>query len=190
MNFENIVSAEFPELDGREAMGGYTSLAYLAVLSDIDTFPTEPDVETITAVNQAAVLTGNFAMETGKHFYEVRVKPRSLQFTPEGQGETGGKSFKTKGQFFIPGIDADSMGLARFLNNKYGVLIIPDPSGKHRICIGTKNLPCEFSATGEGGASPADAKGITINFEADSFAPGWIYNGSIALDGSTVNAIS
>ena len=190
VNFGLIDTVNFPTIDGREAMGGYTSIAYLALLTDIETFPSEPDIETVTTAADLVKLIDSFVMKSNKYFYEVRVKPRSTQFTPEGQGEVGGRSFKAKGSFFIPGMDDESMGLARLLNNKYGVLIIPDPDGKHRICIGTEALPCEFAPTGASGAAPADAKGFTFNYECDSFAPGWIYNGSIAISGSVVPAIS
>lgn len=190
LNFGAITSLATPDIDGREAMGGYPSVAYLALLDDIETFPTEPDVETITTVAAAAKLTGTFDMKAAKYFYTVRVKPRSIQFTPEGQGEVGGKSFKVKGSFFIPGIDDDSMGLARVLNNRYGVLVIPDPDGQNRICIGTYNLPAEFGATGASGQAAADAKGFTFNFECDSFAPGWIYNGAIPLSGTQIDPLS
>lgn len=190
LNFGAITTITTPEIDGRESMGGYTSIAYLALINDIEGFPSEPDVETIQAVIAAAKLTGAYTMKQDKYFYMIRVKPRSIQFTPEGQGEVGGKSFKVRGSFMIPGIDDESMGLARVLNNRYGILILPDPDGKNRINIGTNALPCEFSATGESGQAAADAKGFTFNFECDSFAPGWIYNGAIPLSGSTVGAIS
>ncbi len=189
-NFGLIANMTFPDVDGREAMGGYTSVAYLALKSDIATWPTEPNIETATNVNQLAKLIGNFTMAQSKYFYRVYVKPGTSQFQPEGQGEVGGKSFKPKGQFFIPGIDDASMGLARMLNNKFGVLILPDPDGHHRICVGTEALPCEFKPTGDSGQKAADAKGFTFAFETDSFAPGWIYEGSIPLSGSTLSGVS
>jgi len=189
-NFGSIANMTFPDVDGREAMGGYTSVAYLAFKSDIATWPTEPNIETATNVSQLAKLLGSFIMAEGKFFYKVMVKPGTSQFQPEGQGEVGGKSFKPKGQFFIPGIDDDSMGLARLLNNKFGVLILPDQDGKHRICVGTEALPCEFKPTGDSGQKAADTKGFTYSFETDSFAPGWIYEGPIPLSSGSVVGVS
>jgi hypothetical protein len=190
VNFGAIANPTFPDIDGREAMGGYTSIAYIALKSDIATWPTQPDIETVTKVGDLAKLLGAFVMKEGKYFIKVMVKPGTSQFTPEGQGEVGGKSFKPKGQFFLPGIDDETMGLSRLLNNKFGVVILPDPDGNHRICVGTEELPAEFKPTGESGQKAADVKGFTYAFEADSFAPGWIYEGAIPLSGGSVVGVS
>jgi hypothetical protein len=106
------------------------------------------------------------------------------------QGDTGGKSYAPKGEFFIPGIEPQSMGLARLLNNKFGVVVLPDADGKHRIWVGTGSLPCEFKPSGDSGAKAADVKGFKFEFSTDSFAPGWIYEGPIPLSGSTVVGVS
>lgn len=189
-NFGSIANMTIPDVDGREAMGGFTATAYLAFISEIETFPTLPDIETVTDVGDLVKLIGSFVMKQGKYFYEVKVPPSTSKFTPAGQGEIGGKSFKPKGDFFIPGVDDQSMGLARMCNNKFGIVILTDPDGKHRICIGTNDLPCTFSPTGEGGQKPADRKGFTFTFETDSFAPGWIYEGPIPLSGGDITGIS
>lgn len=193
LNFGAITDASFPAIDGREAMGGYGSVLYLALHKDISAtgWPAQPDIEAVTNVNELALLSGSFTMEDGMYFYKVKVKPGSLKVTPEGQGEVGGHSFRQKGEFFIPGIDADTAGIARLLNNMYGVVIIPDQGGNFRTCYGTYDLPCEFAISGDSGASASDAKGITVSFECDSFVPGWIYNGIIPLSATeTVEAVS
>lgn len=186
LNFGAITTVDIVELDGREAMGGYTMTAYLWLLSDVQTFPTQPNKDTVTSVKDLVRLIGNFIMGTGKYMYEVKVKMQTTSFDATGQGETGGKSFKNKISFFIPGIDPSSAGLARYLNNKYGGLIIPDPNGLQRVCIGTKDNPCEFKPSAKSGAKSADVKGFTFEADCDSFAPGWFYEGAIPLSGSTL----
>ncbi len=190
LNFGAIANITTPDVDGRESMGGYTSVAYLAFISDIETFPTEPDIESVTDTKDLAKLVGSFTMKVDKYFYKVRVKPYMSQFNPESQGNVGGRSFRLNGSIYIPGIDDESAGLARMLKSKFAVLILPDPDGKHRICVGTEQLPCEFTPTGASGQVAADDKGFTFNFACDSFAPGWLYEGSIPLSGSTISGVS
>jgi hypothetical protein len=171
-------------------MGGYTAIAYLGFIADIETFPGEPNIETATDVGLVSKLTGAYIMKATKFFFEVKVPPSTSKFSPASQGELGGKSFKNTGEIFIPGIDDQSMGLARMLNNRYAVLIFTDPDGKNRIALGTKDLPVTFTPKGDSGAKGTDKKGFTFTFECDSFAPGWIYEGPIPLTGSVVTGIS
>lgn len=190
LNFGAIANMSFPEIDGRESMGGYTSTAYLAFIEDIETFPTEPDITAVTDVGDLVRLIGSYVMKTGKNFYEVKVPPQTSKHSPESQGELGGKSFKVTGEIYVPGIDAQSMGLARMLNNRFGLLVINDPDGKTRIALGSKSLPLTFTPKGDSGSKGTDKKGFTFTYEADSFAPGWIYDGPVPLSGSIVTGIS
>jgi len=189
-NFAGITSVTMVDLDGRESMGGYTNDAFLYLDSDVSAYPDYPNKETVTDVKDLVRLTGGFTMKNGKYMYRVKVKPQTTNFDAAGQGEPSGKSFKPKVQFFIPGIDPSSAGLARYLNNKMGGLIIPDPDGTHRICIGLKDLLCEFKPSAKSGSKAADAKGFTFDAECDSFAPAWFYEGPIPLSGSTLSGIS
>jgi hypothetical protein len=190
INFGAITTFTPPEVDGTESMGGFGSVAYLAFVSDISAYPNMPDIEAVTDVKDLAKLTGAYTMKAQKYFYKIRVKPNSIKAAPEGQGEVGGRSFKVKGQFYIPGLTVESMGFARLLNNKFGILIVPDQSGSFRLNYGTEDLPLTFAPTGDSGQNPADPKGMTFAFECDSFAPGWVYNGAIPISGTAVAAIS
>lgn len=190
INFGAIANMSFPEIDGREAMGGYTAIAYLGFIADISAFPTEPNIETATDIGAVVKLGGAYIMKENKYFFEVKVPPQTSKFSPASQGELGGKSFKNSGEIFIPGIDDQSMGLARMLNNRYAVLIFTDPDGKNRIALGSKEMPVIFTPKGDSGAKGTDKKGFTFTYECDSFAPGWIYEGPIPLNGANVTGIS
>jgi hypothetical protein len=190
LNFGAIANMSFPEIDGREAMGGYTSIAWLYFTADISQWPIEPNIETATNIDQLAKLSGNYIMKDQKFMFEVKVPPNSTKFSPASQGEMGGKSFKLTGEIYVPGIDADSMGLARMLNNRFAGLVFDDPDNKTRIAVGSKNMPVTFTPKGEGGQKGTDKKGFTFSWECDSFAPGWIYEGAIPLSGSNVTGIS
>lgn len=174
-------------VDGEENMGGFGVVAYLALASDITGWPTEATAPTTLA--EMVILTGNFTMDTNKYFLKILVPPDTLTNDPEGQGEPGGRSFKNKGKFFLPGFDSENRGLARRLNNSRGVIIIPTDDG-YRLMMGSETRPVQFMPSGKSGTKASDAKGFEFSYENDSFAPGYTYNGTIALSGSTLPAIS
>lgn len=189
MSFTSVVMPQKTGYeDGEENMGGFGVVAYLALHSDITGWPTEHSSPEDLA--DMVALHGGFTMAASKYFLKILVPPDTLVNDPEGQGEAGGRSFKNKGKFFIPGLDPDTRGLARRLNNSRGVIIIPTDDG-YRLMIGSETRPAQFSPSGKSGAKAADAKGFEFNYEADSFAPGHTYNGAIVLSGSlTLPAIS
>ncbi len=174
--------------DEPENMGGFTALAYLGFIPHIDSYPTinrNPNTD-----EEAIQLQGNYVMKATKHFIEVYVTPGTFSAIAENQGDTDAKSFHPKGEFFYPGTKLACLALCRKLNNSRGVLIGVDPNTGDRYNWGTKELPVRFKPKVDFGKGPADRRGITIEWECDSFAPAWIYNGSIPLSASTIPAIS
>lgn len=165
-----------------ENMGGFNQIVFFAPIRDIETFPTL--VENPSTDDEAVELAGDFTMKPGKHFIQIYTSPETVKLEPEIQGEHDGKSFKVKGEFFVPGTKNDVVALSRKLANARGVLILVDPNSEERICIGTQNLPAYFSPKLSHGQKHADRRGATIEFESDSFVPGMKYNGLIPLDGS------
>ena len=183
-----VMPAQAGYEDGVENMGGFGILAYIALYDDIDVWPTE--VETPTTLAEMVELEGNFTMKASKYFLKVYVSPNTLDLNPEGQGEAGGRSFKPKGSFLFPTFSATNRGLSRRLNNARGVLIIPDDTGNFRHLLGSETRPVFFKPSGTSGKNAADPKGFNFDFDCDSFAPTYTYNGTIALNGETLPVIS
>jgi hypothetical protein len=191
--FSSLSDANFNAMeanDGDENMGGYGQVAYLALRSNIATYPTIPEADEPTTFEELVALEGNFTFHSGKHFLKILVAPGSLFVNPESQGEyPGAKSFALKGGFTLAGMKPKARAIARILNNSYGVLIIPEEDGT-RMCYGTELHPIHFTPKGDSGKKAADTKRFDFEFAADSFVPGYTYNGSIALDGETLPPIS
>jgi hypothetical protein len=95
--------------------------------------------------------------------------------------------FRSEG--FIAGTSTKNRGLARLINNSYGVLVLLREDGS-RLALGSYQRPLSFKASIDEGQKAADKKGVLISFEASSFVPGYEYYGAIALDGTTLPAIS
>lgn len=174
--------------DEPENMGGFGSIAYIAVTRDIDVFPTIPSSPSTN--EEASTMVGDFTMKTDKSFIQVYSTMGTAGVTAESQGEADAKSFRIKGELFYPGTGQDPLALARKLNNAHGVVIMVDPNTGKRNCWGTKDLYVTFSASCNFGKAAADRRGVTITFETDSFIPAWIYEGEIPLSGSTLPAVS
>ena len=162
-----------------ENMGGFESIAYFAFSRNITQWPTlvkMPDDD-----DEVVVLQGNFAFKDGEGFIQVYSTPGKTGYDAESQGETDCKSFHITGTLFQPTLGISPMALARKINNGHGVIIHTDMDGAVRYVIGDKYRPARFSASATGGKAASDLKGVTINYEADSFCPGYQYNGDIPL---------
>ena len=181
--FTDMTYDDFPE-----NMGGFSSVAYLGFIPHIQSFPTR--VQNPTTDDEAIKLVGNYEMKATKHFIEIYVTPDTFGATAENQGETDAKSFHPKGEFLYPGTQAQCLAFCRKLNNARGIIIGINPNTGERYAWGEQYLPVRFKPKVEYGKAPADRRGATIEWECDSFAPAWVYEGSIPLSGSTVPAVS
>lgn len=174
--------------DEPENMGGFTSIAYIAIKRDIETFPTKTSSPSTN--DECVKLTGDFVMKTDKSFFQVYCTPGTSGATAESQGELDAKSYKVKGELFHPGTGIDALALARKLNNAHGVVIMVDPNTGKRYCWGTSELFVTFSASVNFGKAASDRRSVTITWETDSFVPAWIYEGGIPLSSSTLPGVS
>lgn len=181
------LDANFGAQDGDENMGGLGVICYFGAYSHIATWPTF--TENPSTKDTAIQSIGNFGMVSQKYFIKLYCN-RYPELSPESQGEhIGGKSFKLTGKVTVMGFKKDERFLARVLNNSQGVFIFMNDDGD-RIAMGTQYRPAQFKLIGKTGAAAADMVGFEIEISADSHIPGYEYNGSIPLSGSTIDPIS
>ena len=188
----NMVSLGQPDdltfEDGTENMGGFGSVAYIALRSHIAGYPTESTDH--SDISNLAKLVGDFTFNAGKNFITADCIPQSVGLTSEGQGEhVGSQSFAIKGKFMISGTGAQAKGYARLLNNQYGVIVLINDNGERIVC-GTYQRPARFKVSVPEGEKPSDTKALQVEFTADSFVPGYIYEGVITLNGGSLPAVS
>ena len=178
---------DYLNVEEPENMGGFDSVAYIAPSRYIKTWPTlkkNPSTD-----KELAVYEGEFECVDDKGFVQVYSTPGKTGYSAESQGETDGKSFLIKGSLFQPSLGIEAIALARRLNNAHGVVIVTD-GDNNRYAVGTKGRPARFTASASAGNNAPDPKGVTIEFECDSFLPGTRYDGAIPLlDGEEIPAI-
>lgn len=110
---------------GKDNIGGYSNKAYFARVADIETAPTMTDLSTALA-GQANKLTGDFAMLTGKKFFECYVSDDSGETKEALQGDTNGKSIGLEFSFMVPGSSDEIEDFIRRAKNDDFVFLIPD----------------------------------------------------------------
>lgn len=153
---------------GSDNMGGYKGRVAFIPESAVSAIPTLPTAQKDTAdyVTAAGAFTFVKSGDKPTAIYATRA---SVGYKAEQQGETDCKSYKITGEFFHPGNKIEAAAFARQVCNTPGYLIIESP--EHQQLIGQEGYPCTISASFDGGKAPADKRGWSFTFEADSVAP-------------------
>ena len=153
---------------GSSNMGGYKGRVAFIPESAVKTVPALPADPSQTADYVTATGSFTFIASAGKPtpIYATRATGRHKA---EIQGATDCKSYKITGEFFHPGNGIEAAAFARQVCNTPGYLLIEN--NDHQLLIGQDGLPCTVSASFDGGKAPADKRGYSFTFEADSESP-------------------
>lgn len=153
---------------GSSNMGGYKGrVAFIpeSAVSKVPTLPESPS-EAADYVTAAGSFTFINSGDKPTPIYATRA---TVSYKAEIQGETDCKSYKITGEFFHPGNGIQAAAFARQICNTPGYLLIEN--NDHQLLIGQDGLPCTVSASFDGGKAPADKRGYSFTFEADSESP-------------------
>ena len=153
---------------GSSNMGGYKGRVAFIPESAVSKVPTLPAKPASTADYVTA--EGSFTfINTGDKAIPIYATRATVGYKADIQGETDCKSYKITGEFFHPGNGIDAAAFARQICNTPGYLLIEN--NDHQLLIGQDGLPCTVSASFDGGKAPADKRGYSFTFEADSESP-------------------
>ena len=153
---------------GSSNMGGYKGRVAFIPESAVSKVPTLPAKPASTADYVTA--EGSFTfINTGDKAIPIYATRATVGYKADIQGETDCKSYKVSGEFFHPGNGIDAAAFARQVCNTPGYLLIEN--NDHQLLIGQDGLPCTVSASFDGGKAPADKRGYSFTFEADSESP-------------------
>ena len=153
---------------GSSNMGGYKGRVAFIPESAVKTVPALPAKPIETADYVTA--TGSFTfINSGDKPTPIYATRATVSYKADIQGETDCKSYKITGEFFHPGNGIEAAAFARQVCNTPGYLLIEN--NDHQLLIGQDGLPCTVSASFDGGKAPADKRGYSFTFEADSESP-------------------
>lgn len=164
---------------GSDNMGGYKSrIAFIpeTAVSKVPLLPTKP-------ANTEDYVTAAGAFEfikSGDKPIAIYATRATVGYKAEIQGETDCKSYKITGEFFHPGKKVEAAAFARQICNTPGYLLIEDNDSQQ--LVGQPGYPCMVTSSFDGGKAPADKRGWSFAFEADSVAPVVIMGQAIDLD--------
>lgn len=153
---------------GSSNMGGYKGrVAFIpeSAVSKVPALPESPS-EAADYVTAAGSFTFINSGDKPTPIYATRA---TVSYKADIQGETDCKSYKITGEFFHPGNGIEAAAFARQICNTPGYLLIEN--NDHQLLIGQDGLPCTVSASFDGGKAPADKRGYSFTFEADSESP-------------------
>lgn len=168
----------------QENMGGYGSrvlilpVPWVKSVPSLKTNPTTPE-EMVAVLEDIVMNDGYYAIDG----YTTRDQGEA---NPEGQGSEDNTSFNNKGAFYLPDVNkVESAAQARFLQAVPFIVIYPCDNGEYKM-FGSLERPCYAIAKGKSGKKASDANGFTIEWSADSVAPGIFYRGVLPLDPTNV----
>lgn len=168
----------------QENMGGYGSRVLILPV---------PWVESVPALNMSpttptemVVVTTDIVMKEGFYAIDGYTTRDQGEANPEGQGSEDNTSFNNKGSFYLPDVNkVESAAQARFLQAVPFIVIYPCDNGEYKM-FGSIERPCYAISKGKSGKKASDANGFTIEWSADSIAPGIFYRGALPLDPTNV----
>jgi hypothetical protein len=170
------------DLPGGCNPGGIAQRVYFAYHEDVKTWPTKPDLETVTDLEDLALLTGDIAMNTGKRMWELYLTDETGEFKIEMVGEKDGKSFVEHLSLFHPGLTKKVIGFINSAKNANLVFIVEDGSGQLYL-MGDAGTPATLAASPDGigtGKATADRRGASLEFTWKT-CNAYVYEGEIPL---------
>ena len=161
--------------------GGCSQEWYWCFWDEVLTFPSLPALDAVGDVNTKALLTGSFAMKTGKQFYKGYGTLDTVTVEDESVGPYDSKSWKNIFKCDHPGVKQLLAGWLRTVQNRSLVIIAKDGSGVMRV-VGNDlygaNLADVKASTG---AKVDDGNKASITFESYSKCPAPIYTGTVSF---------
>jgi hypothetical protein len=162
--------------------GGIAQKVYFGFHADVKTWPTKPDLETVTALEDLAVLTGDIAMKEGKRLWELYITDDTGEFKIETVGEKDGKSFVEHLSLFHPGLQKKIMGFVNAAKNENLVFIVVDNTGQ-MFLMGDELRPATLDGSPDGigtGKETAARRGVSMDFTYKT-CNAYIYEGLVPL---------
>lgn len=164
---------------GSDNMGGYKGRVAFIPETAVSKTPLLPASPSATA--DFVTAAGAFVfIKSGDKPTPIYATRATVGYKAEQQGETDCKSYKITGEFFHPGKKVDAAAFARQVCNTPGYLLIEDNESQQMV--GQPGYPCTITAAFDGGKAPADKRGWSFTFEADSVVPMILMGTPVDLD--------
>ena len=171
--------------DGQENMGGIKKIAYIGLVSAFSSIA-KPVASPMSYADTVTIATAH-VLAAGKKVIKCYVMYDKSGIASPSQGGRKMKSSKPKVTLVYPGNDAAIIGLVNILKNSDCLIFVqPEDDSAPFIQIGTEDLPATLTTFNVNtGTAPDGDKGVTLEFEAPSRAPYYIYTAALPLAGAS-----
>lgn len=162
MDFQNIDK----KLPGGANMGGIPQKIFFAYWKDVAGWPTEPDLGTVTNLEELATLTGELTMETGTRFFELYLTDDTGEIEFESVGEKDGKSWIIHLRLFHPGLQKTIIGFINAAKNDNLAFVVPDNNG-NQFLMADALRPATYEGAPDGtgtGKETSARPGVSMEF--------------------------
>lgn len=169
--------------DGLQNMGGIKKLAYIGLANSFTSLAT-PVIPAVTYGDLVKIVTPH-VLATGKKIIKLYVMYDKSGVTSPSAGGRKQKSSKPKMTLMYPGNDAEILGLVTLLQNSDCICFAqPQDDTVGYIQVGTADLPATLTTYNViTGTTPEAEKGVTLEFEAPSRTPYYLYEAVLPLIG-------
>lgn len=184
------MAVTFVEIDknlpGGANMGGIKQIVYFAYHDDVDTWPDEPDFDTVEDIEALATLSDDIVMKSGSRFFELYLTDDTGEFEIESVGEKDGKSWVLHLRLFHPGLQKKILGFINAAKNSNLTFIVVD-NNQNQFLMGDELRPATFEGSPDGsgtGLETSARPGVSMEFTYKT-ANLYQYGGSIPLTEAT-----
>lgn len=171
-------------LDSKSNPSGLTTLAYWAYIAEIDNFPQLAASPTTAATRMTLESTTGFTFLATKAFRKLSIVLEGGKVDSEPIGEHDGQNYLNKATLKVAGTSAEILALAAELKNSHTAWLLKEQSGDIRV-LGSPDFPATAKCTLTSGQGKEDFRGLTIELEAASPDPAYLYTGDIDDDPSS-----
>ena len=154
---------------GQNNMGGFKPFVLFIPHDACKTVPALPEASAATDNNDFVTAKGTFTFnEPGlKNPLYLYSTDGEVGYSAESQGETDGKSFVQKLEFFFPGNLPEMHAFNALVKNTPGYYVFEDSDGRQMI-MGAEGLPTATTPSYNGGKKRADRRGTAYSVTCDS----------------------
>lgn len=163
--------------DGTDTTPGLKAMAYVALCSQIATFP---DVVGSTNPEDKVTVSDDVIFSTGGKFFKFYTTREKAKFTQKLDGERDCRSWEYMYEFSFPGNTPEALGVLNNIKNSNTVWVVEDLDGEKRL-LGSLDNPCEVSVAEEDSGDKSNSyKGYKITIRATG-KPAPFYQGVVSL---------
>lgn len=182
-DYSNITDAKLQFVDGLDNTSGIAEKAYFIPLSWLKTEAVPLDSGTTAA--SLVEIEEDHVMEVGKAPIEMQMIYEKSGVSGGLEGEILSKIFKQgPAKVFLPNINATALGSVGMIKNYRGIFLFKRIGGGDFFQIGSGVISAKVANGGVSfGEGPTGEPGITVEFEAYSVMPMYVYKGELPVEG-------